>query len=77
MRKGTGSEGYDSQQGQSFNVCVYVIHMRVNERVHHWSCARVSFMRLYPLLSTECSSSPAGDSSAPCDSPALLFGYRA
>lgn len=44
LRKGTGSEGYKSQQGQSLvRVCVYVIHMLVlyeqmNERAHRWSC---------------------------------------
>ncbi len=45
MRKGTGSEGYNGQQGQSLVVCVYVIHMLVlykqlNERAHRWSCDR-------------------------------------
>lgn len=89
MRKGTESEGYNGRQGQSLVcVCVYVIHMLVlyeqmNERAHRWSCdharesERASFMRLYPFLRTECSSGPAGESSVPCDSSALLFGYGA
>lgn len=56
---------------------------RVNERAHRRSCERdgeserASFMCLYLFLRTECSSGPAGQSSAPCDSSALLFGYGA
>lgn len=90
MRKGAGSEGYNSQQGQSL-MCVSVclcnpyasMRERVNERAHRWSCERdgeserASFMCLYLLLRTECSSGPAGQSRAPCDSSALLFGYGA
>jgi len=81
-----GSEGYSSQQGQSFRVCI--MHMLVWESewtsasLVMWACQReserASFMcRLYPFLRTECSSDPAGQSSAPCDSSALLFGYGA
>lgn len=90
MRKGAGSEGYNSQQGQSLMcVCVCLcnpyasMRERMNERAHRWSCERAgeseraSFMWLYLFLRTECSSGPAGQSSAPCDSSALLFGYGA
>lgn len=62
MRKGTGSEGYNGQQGQSLVcVCVYVIHMLVlyeqmNERAHRWSCDRARESELHScacILSSE------------------------